>query len=86
VLALDLLRAISGDAIAERNNVLRREGYNIKERGTKRLENELQRIRTHFEWAMENGLTWLPGCAEQINSKDFFDRAAQAGFDFDLGE
>jgi hypothetical protein len=86
VLALDLLRAISGDAIAERNNVLRREGYNIKERECDRLENELQRIRRHFEWAMENGLTWLPVRAEQINSKDFFDRAAQAVFDFDLGE
>jgi hypothetical protein len=86
VLALDLLRAMSGDAIAERNNVSRREGYNIKERECDRLENELTRLRTHFEWAMENGLTGLSSGTEKTSAKDFFDRAIQAVFDFDLGE
>lgn len=82
---LDRLRDESGETVAN-NNVCRRQGFNIKERRKKALENALARMRAHFEWAMENGVTEISSGSEETNAQDFFDRATQTGFDFGEGE
>lgn len=79
---LDLLRAESGEAIANDNDLCRRQGFYIKERRKEYLENTLARLRAHFEWCLENGVSEIAMESETESAQEFFDRATQTGFDF----
>ena len=83
---LDRLRDESGETVANNNDVSRRQGFNIKAQRKKALENTLARLRAHFEWCLENGVSEIAMESEETNAQDFFDRATQTGFDFGEGE
>jgi hypothetical protein len=77
---IDELCTQAADELAEKSGVRRRQAFYIKKGEMERLQFEIEGLRQHFLWAMENGITKISG--QEIAAHMSISRAIQAEFEF----